>query len=325
MKFLFIRFSSIGDVTQAVSIAAHIKNHFPHAEIHVLTKQEFAFLFDQNPAVHKVWTLQKTDGFKQILQLSQTLSKENFSHLYDSHNNLRSNIFYFLVRADHKLQRSLFRIKRFLLLQFRINLFEKPFSGQRDLLKPLEKWGIPFQLPVAPQIFLKQEAIHEANQILKAAHIEKFYALVPSAAYELKRWPLSHFEKLIELNPDKKFVVLAGPTDHFTKPLSRFPNVLNLTGQTSLMTSAALISKSEQVIANDTGLLHFSEQLGKPTIALMGPAPFGFPSRPSTVILQKDLACRPCSKHGQGPCRNSEYQACLTTITPHEVQKHLIT
>ena len=324
MKLLFIRFSSIGDVTQAVSIAAHVKQHFQNAEIHVLTKAEFAFLFDQNPSVSKVWTLKKTDGFKQIRQLTETLNQENFTHLYDSHNNLRSNIFYCLVKADHKLQRSLFRIKRFFLLRLRINLFEKPFSGQRDLLKPLEKWGIPYTLPPAPQIFLSNPSLLEAKTLLQQHHLEKFYVVVPSAAYELKRWPLDYFKKLILLNPEKKFVVLAGPTDHFTKPLSDLNNVINLTGQTSLTTSAAIISLAEQVIANDTGLLHFSEQLGKPTIALMGPAPFGFPSRPSTRIMERNLNCRPCSKHGQGPCRNKQHQACLTTITPEEVSSFLL-
>jgi ADP-heptose:LPS heptosyltransferase len=61
------------------------------------------------------------------------------------------------------------------------------------------------------------------------------------------------------------------------------------------------------------------EQLGKPTVALMGPAPFGFPSRPSTKIMELNLSCRPCSKHGQGPCVNKIYHQCLVDITPDQV------
>jgi ADP-heptose:LPS heptosyltransferase len=76
-------------------------------------------------------------------------------------------------------------------------------------------------------------------------------------------------------------------------------------------------------VSNDTGLLHVAEQIGKPSIALMGPAPFGFPSRPKTKIFEIDLSCRPCSKHGQGPCVNSEYQKCMRDIKPEDVSRHL--
>ena len=115
------------------------------------------------------------------------------------------------------------------------------------------------------------------------------------------------------------FVVLAGPNDQFTKELNVNSNVINWTGTTSLRESAYVISRSLAVIANDTGLMHIAEQMGKPTIALMGPAPFGFPSRKTTTILERNLKCRPCSKHGQGPCVNSNYHECLASISADEV------
>ena len=153
--------------------------------------------------------------------------------------------------------------------------------------------------------------------------LHRFVVIVPSAAYELKRWPVEHWHTFIQNNPDKKIVLLAGPTDVFTEQFNTYSNVVNFTGKTSLLESAALINNAQAVITNDTGMLHFAEQLGKKTIALMGPAPFGFPSRPSTVILEKELKCRPCSKHGQGPCVNPNYHECMVALTPALVQQHL--
>lgn len=320
MKFLFIRFSSIGDVTQSLSIVGHVAQNFPQAQIHVLTKPEFKVLFEHHPQVTQVWTLDTTKGFTAIFKLIQNLNLENFSHLYDAHNNLRSNIFYFFVRAKNKLQKPMWRWKRFLLLKFHINLFEMPFSGQRDLLKPLEKWGMKFQIPKTPQLFLPQQAIQQAEDIINTYQLSDYITLVPSAAYPLKRWPIEYFEKLIQDSPEKKFVVLAGANDRFTEKLNHLKNCINLTGQTNLITSAAMIAKSKTVIANDTGLMHFAEQLGTPTIALMGPAPFGFPSREQTKILEINLPCRPCSKHGQGPCINTTFQKCLIDIKPETVR-----
>ncbi len=323
MKFLVIRFSSIGDATQALSIPQHIKNTYPNASVDFLTKKEFEKIFAFSPSIHKLWTIEKTMGLIDLFQFARQLSKENYTHVYDAHNNLRSNLFYLFVTAQNKLQRPMMRWKRFLLLNFKINLFEKPFSGQRDLLKPLEKWAIPFSLPQAPQLFLDPMDQRKASTIIEKHQLNDFIILVPSAAHALKRWPILHWEKLIELNPLQKFVILAGPQDTFTQNLDHCANVVNLTGQTSLSESAALIQRAKAVVTNDTGLLHFSEQLGKPAIALMGPAPFGFPSRSSTMILERHLKCRPCSKHGQGPCTNKFYHECMVTITPDEVSLEL--
>lgn len=318
MKILIIRFSSIGDLTQALSIPSFIKSYVPHAEIHFVTRKDMVRLLENHPNINHIWTLDRQDGFRGLIQLIQQLNKQNFSHIYDAHNNLRSFFIRTFVKAQKTLVRPMMRIKRFLLLEYHINLFEKPFSGQRDLIKPLEKWGMPFKLPSAPQLFLDEQTQNSVSLPL-----ENFIALVPSAAYQLKRWPLEYWDDLIKLNPNRQFVVLAGPNDHFTTLLSKNPNVINLTGKTGLLESAAVIEKASMTITNDTGLLHFSEQLGKPTIALMGPAPFGFPSRESTIKLERNLKCRPCSKHGQGPCVNVTYHECLRSITPAEVSNRM--
>lgn len=318
MKILIIRFSSIGDLTQALSIPSFIKSYSPEAEVHFVTRKDLAALTEHHPHINKVWTLDRAEGFKGLLNLTKQLNAENFTHIYDAHNNLRSFVIRLLVKAQHKLVRPMMRFKRFLLINFQINKFEKPFSGQRDLIKPLEAWNMAFKLPDTPQLFLP-------NDLKKKSFVpvQDYVVLVPSATYELKRWPLEYWSELIAKNPEKTFIVLAGKEDTFTEKLNDHKNVFNMTGKTDLLSSAAVIAKAALVITNDTGLLHFAEQLGKPAIALMGPAPFGFPSRASTVILERDLKCRPCSKHGQGPCKNTNFQECLRSISADEVSSHM--
>lgn len=317
MKILIIRFSSIGDVTQALSIPSFIKSYHPDAEIHFITRLDYAELAENHPNIYKLWTLDRRKGFSGLLKLIKVLNRENFTHIYDAHNNLRSFFIRNLVSSQKTLVRPMMRLKRFLLLKFQINLFEKPFSGQRDLIKPLEKWGMPFKLPPTPQLFFDHSKVEAPPQKLD------YIVLVPSATYELKRWPLEYWDELIKSNQHRQFIILAGKDDAFTQSLNANPNVINYTGKTNLASSAAFIEKAQMVISNDTGLLHFAEQLGKPSIALMGPAPFGFPSRPSTLILERQLKCRPCSKHGQGPCVNVKYQECLRDISAAEVSNHM--
>ncbi len=323
MKILIIRFSSIGDVAQALSIPGFLLEADPKTEVHFATRADLAPLAQNNPFIQKVWPLDKGTGISGLFRLIQQLRRERFTHIYDAHNNLRSFLIRLCIPSPKKLVRPMFRFKRLMLLKFHVNLFEKPFSGQRDLIQPLAKWNYNFKLPKIPQIFLNQATVDEAFAILSKFSLQEYYVLVPSATYELKRWPISHWQRLIEINSEKKFVVLAGKDDSFTAHLDVFKNVINLTGKTTLLQSAAVIRNAIAVVSNDTGLLHIAEQLGKPAIALMGPAPFGFPSRPLTVILERELKCRPCSKHGQGPCVNPVFQDCLRSISPEHVSERL--
>ncbi len=322
-KVLIIRFSSFGDVLQTLSVAGRLHD-WNEVEVHWVTREEFRPLIELHPAVSKVWGLSRHHSMRELLQLAWTLRRQGYTHVYDAHNSVRSLVMMILFWTlwltpwvgwpPYLLRRSIRRWRRFLLFKCRINLFQQPFSGQRDLLEPLVRWKLVAHPPLPPQLYLPVSHRMELQK--------PFIALAPSAAFELKRWPLESWRDLIKKLSDFRFVVLGGKEDHFLMQLSdEFPErVKNLAGQLSLVESCQVVRESQLLIANDTGLLHVGEQLGIPTVALMGPAPFGFPSRPSTRILERNLSCRPCSKHGQGPCKNPEYQKCLRDITPDEVE-----
>jgi ADP-heptose:LPS heptosyltransferase len=318
-------------VLQSLSVAGALRSRFPGSEIHWVTRREFLPLLETHPAIQKVWTVDRKEGLPGLLRLAKALQRQGFTRVYDAHNNLRSRLIVFRILGllhwrrwalgIRFRRRSIYRMRRFFLFNFRLNLFAKPFNGQRDLLRPLKAWGVPELAPRAPQLFIPPLWRQKAEREMGAEFRAGFVALAPSAAFPLKRWPLQYWRELIGQMSEEKFVILGGPEDNFLQELvSVAPNrVRNLAGKLNLEESAAVVEMAKYLISNDTGLLHVAEQLGKPCIALMGPAPFGFPSRPSTVVLERDLYCRPCSKHGQGPCRNKELHKCLVDIKPLEV------
>ncbi len=332
-KFLIIRFSSFGDVVQTLSVPGAIVQHYPNAQVHWITRSDMAPLLANHPYIHRVFAYNKKTGLGGLISMCLEMRKEGYTHIYDAHNNLRSRLICWILRpagllgiGPHFIRRSIRRWKRFLLFKFRINTFEQPFSGQRDLLEPLAPWGIAKIAPPVPQLFLDQEIKQKAAVMLAEKNYTNAIALAPSAAYFLKRWPKQYWIDLIENLPNEKFILLGGPEDHFIADIAAIApeRCLNLAGKCSLTLSSAVIAQSKMLIANDTGLLHVAEQLGKDCIALMGPAPFGFPSRPATKIMELNLACRPCSKHGQGPCINKIHHQCLTDIKPLMVKSEAI-
>lgn len=328
-RFLIIRFSSFGDVTQCLSVPSNICASYPEAEVHWITRKDMAPLLKNHPAIHRVWEYDRKTGLKGLFRLLNEMSSIKFSHIYDAHNNIRSRFVYWrlgLFSSCKFLRRSQKRWKRFLLFRFHKNTFEQPFSGQRDLLEPLTQWNIEKSLPPVPQLFLGPLEIDKSTELLGSWGKKSYIALAPSAAYFLKRWPLEHFKRLILSMPEHNFVLIGGPEDRFIEELAAVApsRTLNTAGKASLLVSSALVRGANALISNDTGLLHVGEQLGIPTIALMGPAPFGFPSRENTKILELDLPCRPCSKHGQGPCINKIYHQCLIDITPEQVRREVL-
>lgn len=334
-KVLVIRFSSFGDVLQSLSIAGALNRAWPDCKIHWVTRKDFSPLVETHPLIQKVWSVEKGSSLRSLFQLACHLNCEKYTHIYDPHNNVRSRILCLLLfllnlasnrRLRWTLRRSVYRWKRFLLFRFRINLFEMPFNGQRDQLRPLLKWGISIETPSAPQLFVSREAKQKAKDFIGQWTTQPYIALAPSAAYELKRWPLGHWKSLISQLSQFHFIILGGPEDCFLNQLAELDStrIYSLVGQLSYQESAAVIENSMALVSNDTGLMHAAEQMGVPCIALMGPAPFGFPSREKTKIMELDLNCRPCSKHGQGPCTNPRYHQCLAGIEPSRVAQNLM-
>ncbi|MGZ3773099.1 MAG: glycosyltransferase family 9 protein [Pseudobdellovibrionaceae bacterium] len=316
---------------QTLSVPSALKKTFSQSEIHWITRKDMTPLLKNHPAIDKVWEFDRKLGLVGLVKLSIKMRHEGFTHVYDAHNNMRSRVIVWILRplglfnlGPKFIRRSIRRWKRFLLFRLRINTFEMPFSGQRDLLEPLTTWGVSKIPPPTPQMFTNEESLNKAQDIL--GPFAKAIALAPSAAHFLKRWPKDYWKELITLLPNEKFVLLGGPEDSFIDDICAVApeRTLNLAGKCSLGVSAGVVSQTPVLVSNDTWLLHAGEQLGIKTIALMGPAPFGFPCRASTRIMEIDLPCRPCTKHGQGPCVNKiKYHQCLVDITPQQIAQEI--
>ena len=333
-KVLIIRFSSFGDIVQCMSVVSYLRKNHPNSEIHWVTKQEFSSLLELHSGISKVWVLDKKSNLATLFRLANLLKKEKFTIIYDAHKNLRSLFMSFIFNPFSILStffpkrlkwysRSKSRLKRFLLFKLRINFFDKPFKGALSYMKPLREdrkekllfskntWNFPLQVKERVEGLLFKN--------------ESFVCLAPSAAWEMKRWPVEYWKKLIEINPNRKFIILGGPKDHFCKDFEDlYPErVKNLAGRLNLIESCFAIFSGELLVSGDTGLLHVADHLGKKAIALLGPTAFGDPSGEWVTSIKSDLPCQPCSKDGRGKCSQDVYQNCMIKITPELVSSHI--
>ena len=145
------------------------------------------------------------------------------------------------------------------------------------------------------------------------------------AKHETKIWP--HFGELaLKIRKELGILpVLVGNKEDL-RYIDEFPDEsesLNLLGKTSIRQLVTLLKKAKFVISNDSGVGHIASSYGVPTLVFFGPTipEFGFrPIGVKAVALEYkgELPCRPCSLHGEKPCKRKE-KLCLTGITPEEV------
>lgn len=318
-RLLIIRFSSFGDIFHALRVPHAFIEKYPDAEIHWVVRKDFEELIHLSPFVHKVWAFDRKLGFKGLLEFAKILKQINWSHIYDAHNNLRSLILCCFLKAPNFARRPKERFKRLLQFKLHLKMFKMPYLSQASFLKPLENWGLKQEVSNTASIHIDNDKI---EKLISSKNLKKPYVtLAPSAAWTMKRWPPAHWKKLISLLADQNIVLLGGPNDHFIQDLVISQNVINLAGQLSLLESCTLAAGSSVLASADTGIMHFADLNKTPTIALIGPTAFGYPSSQTSKTVEVQLYCKPCSKDGRGRCRNKVYQKCMIDITPETVEK----
>lgn len=322
-KILIIRFSSFGDIVQTMSVLPSLINK--NYEIHWLVRDDMSSILRLSKGISKIWSLNRSSNLLSLIKLAFKLRGEKFTHIYDAHSSLRSIIACWVLRLFNNvlfIRRSKNRIKRFLLFKFRLNYLPQPFKGIYSYIEPLKPW-IDASNIVLKQIWsfenlISQERLNFLNQF------KDKIVCVPSAAWEMKRWPVDYWKKLIQLNSNKEFVILGGEEDLFCNDIASYSNSKNLAGELSLVESCYVVSVARKVISADTGLIHVADVLGVSGISIIGPTAFGFCSNDNIKTLNMNLDCSPCTKDGRGKCHQKIYKKCLVDISPERVSSYLV-
>tara|TARA_B100000749_G_scaffold280707_1_gene278136 strand:+ start:51060 stop:52067 length:1008 start_codon:yes stop_codon:yes gene_type:complete len=329
-KTLIIRFSSFGDIIQCFSVPTLIKAENSSAEVHWIVRSDFGEFVRSHQDIDRVISFDRKLGLVPLIKTSIALARNNYTHIYDAHNNVRSHIvmwviFWTQVFSFGKIprykfvRRSKYRWRRFLLFKLRINTYEKPFRGAMSFIQPLQNWWKTSETKI------KSLKVPLNTPEFKGDLPNSFIALAPSAAWPMKRWPVDHWKRLIQEMTDRQFVILGGPDDDFCKDIQAIDpqRVFNLAGKCSWLETCSVLTKADMVVSADTGVMHLSDHLGRPTRALMGPTAFGHPTFANSQVLEIELPCRPCTKDGRGRCSQDIYQKCMIEISPKVVAQSI--
>jgi heptosyltransferase-2 len=317
VKFLIIRFSSIGDIVLTTPVIRCLKMQVEEAEIHYLTKKQYAGILENNPNINKVHVF---DG--NISKLIQELKLEFFDHIIDLHHNLRSarikNNLPVHAQSFNKLN-----WEKWLLVNLKINrlpnihIVDRYLQTTRFFDVENDNQGLDYFIP-------------EKDEICPAdlrPDLENGYILFAiGAQHATKRLPV---EKIISVcrKINKPIVLSGGKEDLPTAEKIKEAvgnKIYNACGNFNLNQSASLVKNAKTIITHDTGLMHIAAAFRKKIISVWGNTvpEFGmypyFAGENSKIVEVKNLKCRPCTKIGFSTCPKKHFN-CMNQINEDEI------
>lgn len=174
-----------------------------------------------------------------------------------------------------------------------------------------------------PWLSVSSRSETELDSLLEPLGGEPFIVMFPGASIPERRWGAEQFRAVAELlaSLGVKTVVVGGHED-------REPgNVIvggcggiNLAGRTSLAVTAAVLKRSCLLLSGDSGVLHIGVGLDVPTVSLFGPgrALKWAPRGEKHLVINKGLACSPCTTYGTTPSCPVDTR-CMKEISVDEV------
>ncbi|GJQ63244.1 MAG: glycosyl hydrolase [Melioribacteraceae bacterium] len=312
-KILIIRLSSLGDIILTTPVIRAIKLKFPHLKIDFLVKESFIETVKYNKHIDTVHTYEKDiDG----------LLTGKYDLVLDLQNNRRSRkITEKLGGMVEKFSKP--QLKKFLLVNFKINLFNTIVPISERYAENLV--GINVEEP--PEIYTDNLKI-SLPEIFNSG--KKVIGICPGSKHYTKMWPEEYYKnlalKLIDVGYN--VVIFGGNSDIETgeRISGAVSGVVNLTNEDRLSDTVNLMQYCEAVVCNDSGMMHTATAARVNVVAIFGSTvrEFGFApfSEKAVVIENTSLSCRPCSHIGKSFCPKGHFR-CMLDLTPEVVFEKL--
>lgn len=321
VKFLVLRFSSIGDIVLTTPVVRNLKNQLENAEIHYLTKPQFKSILESNPNIDKVHVLKES-----FTETVRELKFEHFDYIIDLHHNLRTS------RVKNNLKMLSFSFKKlnwekWLLVNFKINKLPHIHIVDRYLetLKAFgiknDEQGLDYFIPGNDEVDL-----NNFPEIFRNGYI----AVVIGAFHNTKRLT---GEKIISIckKTELPVIFLGGQENKEEAENIKFEigeKAYNACGKFNINQSASLVKQCRVILTPDTGLMHIAAAFNKKIVSVWGNTvpEFGmypYNSHPDSEMFEiKGLKCRPCTKIGFKQCPKKHFK-CINDLNEDMIAKKL--
>ncbi|MFM1931450.1 MAG: hypothetical protein RL226_753, partial [Bacteroidota bacterium] len=269
-RFLVIRFSSIGDIVLTTPVLRALKTQIEGgAEVHYLTKKQFAPLLEHCPYIDQLHLIERATA-----EVTPLLKELEFDYIIDLHSNIRSR----MVKRSLKSLSFTFNkrnIEKWIWVNFGINRMPDEHIVDRYMatLKPFgvqpDDRGLEYFLP---------KELQDGPSPLSTPYL----LIAAGAAHVGKRIPESHLREVCTLF--KGSIIIAGGKEDraLGEQLAAIDpeRIINKAGLCTIHESAHLAKHAAVVLAGDTGMMHIAAAFKAPLVSVWGCTVPGFGMSP---------------------------------------------
>jgi predicted lipopolysaccharide heptosyltransferase III len=305
MEILLLQLKRIGDLILTTPAIAALRQTYPDARITLAVANECAELLPAISNVDRVLIARR--NLRDVAMVSSVAGKR-FDYCIDFTRNDRS-AFLTLLSAARKRVAS-YRVREQSKTRARVYT---DFVGVRvrDMhtidynLALLEPLGVR-AASSAPQLNLPRTALEKAVRLRRDWKMTRPYVILhPGSARREKLWDASRWAQVIDhfrQNNEFDFVLTSGPSAgeqahimEITKRMRR--KIIDLSGQTDLLTLAALIGQTQLLVTVDSAPVHFAAAASTPQVILFGPTnPFHWRPVHSTALILHGKSLTPVTE-----------------------------
>lgn len=316
--------SFLGDVVLTTPLLSALRRRLAPRRLVVVVRPEARPLVEGHPDVDAVLVDDKHGadrGVAGTLAVARRLAAERFDLAVVPHRSLRTAVQVAWARIPRRIG---FDVSRGAwLFHERVRRDPSRHDVERNLalMTPFGGWNEAPRLHVP----VSTEAAARAASLLPAG-AGPLVVLAPGSVWPTKRWAADAFAALARrlAAEGARVVLIGGPGD--VEVAGRVAvlagaGIVSLAGRTDLATSVAVVDRAAVLVANDSAPMHVACARDVPVVAVfcattpaLGYGPWGARTR----VVDVDLACRPCGRHGGRRCPRGT-EDCMRLVEPERV------
>lgn len=331
MRILIAQTSFLGDVVLSTPVCAAVKRCLPDAHVTMWVRPDTVGILADHPYVDAVLVDDKRArdrGFGSLRTLGR-LRAGQFDLVLALHKSFRTA---WLLAAAGIPRRIGFRQSAGRFFYHRCVDRDPTRHDVERNLSILAGIDIdPATVLSRPLVACSPEAVARLHAALGAHGVaagSPLVAVAPGSAWATKRWTVEGYAALLRglLDQlDATPLLLGAPADaEYARAIQHAAGGVgvDLVGQTDLAMLVAAIDQSLVLVTNDSAPMHVAVARGTPVVAIFGPTTPGQGYGPYTEraqVVERELSCRPCSRHGGARCPIGTH-ACMKELSACDVQ-----
>lgn len=334
-NILVIRLSALGDVVMTIPVVYPVCRAYPDCKFTLLTSSAARQLFvdaPENLDIVPVDTKNQYRGVRGIFKLFFGIKERNFDAVADLHDVLRSKLLRFLfsltgaktvsIDKGRKEKQRLVNHEKGCFVQLKSS-----FERYADVFRQL---GFRYSGNFTPVGASDCGDLPE-RLVRNGLSGEKWIGIAPVSKHRGKNYPAQKMEQIVKLLSEKggyRIFLLGSPLEKelFESWCASYDNVFSLVPERlGFAREMKFIKQLDLLVSMDSANMHIASILGTPVLSIWGAThPYaGFLGWGLTEnsVMQRDIACRPCSIFGSLPCYKGNYE-CLD-IPPESVAERI--